>query len=291
VSSSGPSDSKDAQAVASADDPQQAGRLPTFVIVGAMKSGTTSIRAYLDAHPEAFSPPETHYFTRNYDKGIDWYRERFAEAAGARVVGDKTPNYMYSDAAVERMAAMIPDANLIVILRNPIDRAYSHYWHHRRVEIETRSFEEAIESELAGTIPEEGQAYLDYGRYLRHLERLYRFYPKEKVLVLLFEDLEARPAETFAETCRFLGIDDTVIPSIVGQRTNTFRTYRGRRLYKALFRRKMWRLVRLVNRFVVREASYPPMSPVIRARLHDVFAEDNLALARSLGRDLSIWDA
>jgi sulfotransferase family protein len=264
------------------------GRLPDFVIVGAMKAGTTSIRAYLDAHPAVFAPPETHFFSKHFEEGLDWYRAQFAGAGAATVVGDKTPNYMYSDEIVARMASAIPAAKLIAILRNPIDRAYSHYWHHRRVDKESRSFDEAIAAELDGS-QEHSFDYVEYGRYIHHIERLMRFYPREQLLVLLFEDLEARPAEVFAETCRFLGVDDGFLPSIVGERTNTYRVVRAKRLWDAARRRQMWWLVRLLKPILVRGAAYEPMSPATRAKLAEAFAEDNDRLAAWFGRDLSIW--
>src|SRR2546425_2110424 len=167
-----------------------------------MKAGTTSLRAYLDAHPQVFSPPETHFFTRNYERGLDWYREQFAGAGEAVLIGDKPPDYMHTKTAMERMAAALPEAKLMAILRDPIDRAYSHYWHMRRVGREGRPFEEAIEAELErnGVIFN----YVDHGRYLVQLERVCSLYPRSNLLVLLFDDLAARPVETFAEACRFL---------------------------------------------------------------------------------------
>jgi hypothetical protein len=266
------------------------GPLPTFVIVGAMKAGTTSIRAYLDAHPDVFAPPETHFFTERFDRGVDWYRSQFAGAGDAKAIGDKTPGYMYSDEAVERMAATLPDARLIAILRNPIDRAYSHYWHHRRVGKESRSFEEAIAQELSGDGGSTFE-YVRFGRYIKHLERLARFYPRERILVLLFEDLSSKPAEVYAEACRFLGIDGSVPPPIVGERTNTYRVYRARGLYETLNRLGLSRVIRLLRPIMVRRTSYEPMSANARATLRAAFADDNRALAAWLGRDLSAWDA
>src|SRR5688572_14326389 len=115
-------------------DPQAAGaRLPDFLIVGAMRSGTTSLHKYLQAHPDVFvaSGKEVHFFDRRYGRGLDWYRSRFAGVTTERVVGEATPAYMYDENAIARIAHDLPDARLIVVLRNPVDRAYSHYWRNR----------------------------------------------------------------------------------------------------------------------------------------------------------------
>jgi hypothetical protein len=106
-----------------------AGRLPTFCIIGAMKAGTTSLAAWLDEHPDVHIAPqkETLFFNTPYNfwLGVDWYREQFAAAGDAHAVGDATP-LMQNPLAVRHMADLLPDAKLVAILRNPVDRAYSH---------------------------------------------------------------------------------------------------------------------------------------------------------------------
>ena len=281
------------------------GRLPNYVIVGAQKSGTSSLCRYLDAHSEAFCGGELRYFTTNHDRGLEWYRTQFADAGDAVAVGEKTPDYMYTPLAVERMAATLPDAKLIAILRNPVDRAYSHYWHRRRERTESRSFEEVVAiglaarpsgrgADLSTTDLKPGLEYVRRSQYLPHLEGLREFYPRSSLLVLLFEDLQSRPAQTFAEACRFLGILDTETPAVVGRKVNQYRGYRSWRLVNQMYRRRLWRFLpggsaKLAFRLLRRRAEYPPMSPETRARLSAGLAEDNAALAGWLGRDLSVW--
>jgi hypothetical protein len=107
------------------------GRLPNFLIVGAMKSGTTSLARYLGAHPQAYVAPEKeiNFFERGYvwNRGVDWYASRFEGAGDALAVGEASPSYMYWPTAIERMASVVPDARLIALLRDPVERAYSHY--------------------------------------------------------------------------------------------------------------------------------------------------------------------
>src|ERR671919_2133494 len=107
-------------------------RLPTFLVIGAMKSGTTALINSLGKHPDVFAlPSEIHFFDRFHDRGLDWYRERFAKARGQGAVGESTPEYMYLPHARERIVRDLPGVQLIAILRNPVERAYSHYWHNR----------------------------------------------------------------------------------------------------------------------------------------------------------------
>jgi sulfotransferase family protein len=193
------------------------GRLPDFVIIGAMKAATSSLAAYLDAHTEARCSRETHFFCCNYDNGIDWYRDHFTDAGAARLIGEKTPHYLHSPEAINRMAALLPGAKLIALLRDPVDRALSHYWHERRRQREPLPFRDALEAEPERLARGDmNLGYLQRGRYLPQLEHVVTRYPRDALLVILFEDLRDRPAETFAGVCRFLGIDDGVLPPVVG---------------------------------------------------------------------------
>jgi hypothetical protein len=275
-------------------------RLPSFVIIGAMKSGTTSLAAYLNAHPDAFCAIEPHFFDAAFDRGIDWYREQFRDAGGVAAVGEKSPSYMYLPGVMERITGTLPDAKLVAILRHPVDRAYSHYWHQRRAGKEKLPFARALAAEpdrlaaqTKGTSP---FAYVDRGMYLSQLERVAALTSSENVLVLLFEDLRSEPEKTFATLCTFLGIDPSVVPPLVGERTNTFRTYRPRWLWVAMHRYRLWRrlprpVAERMGRVMTRESVYEPMDPAVRAQLLERFAEPNAALAAWLGRDLSVWSS
>jgi sulfotransferase family protein len=273
------------------------GRLPDFLIVGAMKSGTSTLRAYLDAHPEVFCAREQHFFNLHFDRGADWYRQRFAAAGAKRLLGEKCPEYLHNPVAAERMGGLLPDARLIVLLRDPVERAYSHYWHERRTGRETLSFAQALAAEPERRSAKETRyAYVERGRYLSQLQRIDELYPRERVLVLLFEDLRDDPAGTFAAVCRFLGVDDTFSPSALGEVRNPYRTYRPRWLFKLLTNQQRWkrlppRFASWIGRRMTRRASYQPMDESIRGELQARFKEDNRALASWLGRDLAAWSS
>jgi hypothetical protein len=273
---------------------REVGRLPDWVVVGAMKSGTTSVAFWLDAHPEAWLVPnkEVNFFDRDatYAQGVDWYRERFADAPPGVAVGEATPSYLFVPEAPARMAALLPGARLIACLRDPVDRAYSHYWHNRHRGHETRSFADAVAAEMADprwTTP----GYLMRGRYLPQLERLVEHYDRSAVLVVLTDDLEGDPTGTFAAVCRHVGIDDTVPPPAGGEPANRYREHRAERLYRAMFTHRLWRwlprpLRPRVAAALTRPGAYPPLPEQQRLALREWFADHDAGLAAWLGREL-----
>lgn len=271
------------------------GRLPDFVIVGAQRSGTTSLYRYLDGHPGVFmaATKELHYFDRHHEQGCDWYQQQFAGAGHDQVAGEATPRYMSDRSAMDRLAATLPGARLVAILRNPVERAYSHYWMERARGREHLSFEDAIAAEAARDDPEILPAYLGQGRYLGQVRRITERFPREHLLVLLFDDLRRDPTGTIAGLCRFLGVDDHVTPPIVGRTVNSFVAFRSLRL------RRLTKLVPpslpLVAAALGRlnakpSGAYPPLGSETRARLVELLSADNEALGDWLGRDLQMWN-
>jgi hypothetical protein len=271
------------------------GALPNFFLAGTMRSGTTSLTRYLDAHPEVFvaAQKEIHYFDLNYSQGIAWYRQHFSTVNDERAVGDATPSYMYMEEAVIRMAETVPGARVIALLRNPVDRAYSHYWLRRAVGAEKSDFVEAINEEprrIALKDPRRECPYLDMSRYVHQLRRLCRHFPREAVHVVIFEELKSTPAAVYSDVCRFLGVDDAFVPANLGRVVNASISFRSRRLrqMRHIMPRPLWRVVGKLN---TRRVSYPPLDPVLRVELTERFAKDNAALASWLGRDLSLWES
>jgi len=272
------------------------GTLPSFLIIGAMRSGTSSLAYYLRDHPQVFMArnKELHYFTDRFDRGIDWYRHQFAGGAGYATVGEATPTYMYDPIAVERMAAVLPDAKLVAVLRNPVDRAYSHYWHQVEKGRETVSFAEAVAAEADRIAGRSGWdrrawAYVDKGRYREQLKCVCALYPRDALHVILFEDLRDHPDAAFASVCEFLGVDADHAPPTLGRVVNPHIRVRSewvRRTTRTLPKR----LRDLVGRVNAPPTEYPPMDPETRAMLTRRFKPENDALAAWLERDLSVWD-
>lgn len=267
-----------------------------------MKAGSTSLARYLMNHPRVFMArgKEVHYFDRHFDRGVDWYAGHFKEAPPNLALGEATPNYLYWKEAVRRMATIVPRAKLIAILRNPVDRAYSHYWHERARGRETLDFEQAIEAEsdrLASPAEDVRMrfSYLDQGRYLDQLLYVTRHFPPGALLPILFEDLRQDPAGVFRAVCRFLDVDAAVLPDNVGKRYNEFIAFRSlviRNLSRRLSSqpRGLRLLGRALGRLNARRGPYPAMARRLRATLVRHYAEANRALASWLGRDLSAWE-
>ena len=263
--------------------------LPNFVVIGAMRSGSTSLYKYLQAHPEVYMPrKEIHFFDRKWDRGLSWYHTRFEGHSGQPAVGEATPTYLAEPAALDRMASTIPDARLLAVLRDPVDRAYSHYWMEHARARDPRTFEEAIADELAGR-PGTSD-YLARGRYIGQLEDVCVRFPRAQLRVVLFDDLRDHPHDTYADVCRFLGIDDRFVPPRLGERVNRYVEFRSMRL--RMIRRQLpstLRIGRIVGRLNARDGPYPPMASGTRAELRRHFAPEIAALGDWLGRDLAIW--
>lgn len=270
--------------------------LPNFLIVGAMRSGTTFLSHHLASHPDVFFAPrkEIHFFDFNFEKGIEWYKKQFSGAKGQKVVGEGTQTYMYISEVPARIAAVLPDVKLILILRNPVDRAYSHYWHNRTRSVETLDFREAILNEpgrLGGNPIERARfSYVDRGRYVYQLRRLCDHFPRQALHVILFEDMKKNPLETFKSVSGFLEIDTGFVPSNIDEPVNRAVTFRSLKVRQRTL--SMPPLVRnAVGRFNTVDLEYEPMDEAVRAELLKTFSEDNESLQSWLGRDLSLWKA
>lgn len=211
----------------SAPDPSPGMRpvtTPDFVIIGTQRGGTTSLHAYLRSHPHIQTPTkkEIHFLTDRFDRGKDWYIGQFpAVVSVGTLVGEATPYALFHPRAPQRLFDVAPDARIIVLLRNPVDRAYSHYLHERARGHEALSFEDAIaaeperllgleaglaSSEILTSDTHKRASYLARGRYARQLERWFAVFPREHMLILPSEDLYADPAATTHRVTDFLGL-------------------------------------------------------------------------------------
>jgi Sulfotransferase domain len=242
--------------------------LPDFLILGAQKAGTTALYAYLSWHPQITGPSfkEVSFFDRHYAHGERWYRAHMPVRRDG-IVGEASPSYLFHPLAPERVARMLPGARLIALLRNPVDRAFSHYQHEVALGREPLSFEgalaredERMQGELERMLAEPtyfshawwNYTYVARGRYAEQLERWFAAFPREQLLVLLTDDLAADTAGTYARTLEFLGAEQRELDS-----------------YPRIF-----------------ERDYGEMDPATRRDLKQRFVEPNRQLAELLGREL-----
>ena len=255
-------------------DKPEIGALPDFVIIGAMRCGTSRFYNLLIQHPniKRAATKEVHYFdrTERLEKGIEWYRSCFPSLNGedgrGSITGEATPNYLYEPLVPERMAQVVPYARLIVLLRNPADRAYSHYHQSVRRGMERRSFEAAVEEERAqlldsgngpsGTTTKPGVGYtpnlLAKGLYVDQLQRWSEFYDEEQMLVLKSEDYFRDTTRVLERVQDFLGLPYRKL-ELSPRRTSD---------------------------------GYEPMDPATRQRLEAYFEPYNQRLYEYLGVDL-----
>jgi hypothetical protein len=201
--------------------------LPSALIIGAQKSGTTSLFNYLVQHPDVLPPlsKEIHYFDLQYDRGVGWYRGRFPYRyqlrRGGALTLDASPYYLVHPLVPQRAARLLPQVKLIALLRNPVDRARSHYQHEVRGGRESLSFAEALEREPERLAGEEERlqsdphyysynhhrySYLRRGLYLEQLRRWVEYFPRSQLLVLQSEWLFRDPAAAMAAVHDFLGL-------------------------------------------------------------------------------------
>lgn len=272
--------------------------LPNFLIIGAAKSGTTSLYHYLRQHPDIFMSriKEPNYYT-DEDNLLDIpairsraaYEALFAGAKGRRAIGEATVRYLNAIAGIDRIHADLPGVRLIVLLRQPADRAYSSYLARLAIGGETQGPEEVLQP---GSYP------FETSRYYPRLRRYYDRFPRQQIKVILFEDLAANPQNVLREIFRFLDVDPDFVAD-TSIRHNTSVAPRSRFLNRLFgsgmrFVRPMvpqWLLSRglavKLRRPILRKPE--PMSPELRRRLTDLYREDILATGELIGRDLSHW--
>ena len=273
--------------------------LPDFVIAGASKTGSTWLVRCFDEHPEVFAPLITpEYFSTNFDKGRDWYESLYAEPGDAKVLVDKSTSYIVDPEAPARMHACVPDAQIIFMLRDPIERANSHY----NMWLRGGRADENIDEVL---VP--GHELVEEGLYFKQISRFLEYYPADQVAILLYDDLKA-DAHAFARRVfELIGVDADFVPEMIDKRFHQTKTRpKFQKPYVAAVKTVRWinkrsRLIEgLIDRLRRRHAfdfihklnrgkAFPKMSDQTRQRLSEYYREDIDRLAAHLGRDLSHW--
>ena len=206
---------------------------PSFLIVGAMKAGTTSLYRYLAQHPLMLPPvrKEIKYFDQKFEKGLGWYLSHFPHkykipkpnnGRGDYFTGEASPSYLFVPGAADRIKSALPNVNVIALLRNPAERAYSHFMHNVRMGREDLSFREALEQEgdrvrHDADMYRKNMAYVGYnlihysyrkrGLYYDQVIRLEQTFGKERVLILNSADLFTDAEKTLNSVTRFLGVE------------------------------------------------------------------------------------
>ena len=245
---------------------------PHFIIIGVQKGGTNSLYHYLCKHPQivAATQKEIHFFTLNYEQGLNWYQSQFPpDADGKQILtGEGSPYYLFHPLVPQRLYESFPNTRLIVLLRNPVDRAISHYYWEVKLGYEPLSLEEAIAQEperLQGEVEKicsdgtyfsfnhQHYSYLARGLYAEQLQRWMQFFPREQFLILKSEDLYCNSAKVVNQVFDFLEIPNYILP--------TYDKYN--------------------------ENDYPQTDSSIRQKLAAYFQPHNQKLTQLLGEDWS----
>lgn len=200
--------------------------LPQFLIIGAQKAGTSSLFSYLNQHPEvmAATRKEAGFFSKKYSKGSSWYRTRFPSKENIKsgyISGEATPEYFFHPHAAKRISHLLPDIRLILILRNPVERAISHYYHSVKIAYEKLALEDALnaedqrirkvsaemtENEKIYSLDWQNYSYKSRGIYSRQLGRYLDYFTREQILIIHSKELFESPNKVMKKVQNHLGI-------------------------------------------------------------------------------------
>ena len=273
--------------------------LPTFLGIGVARGGTTWLHSLLASHPDIYMPTqrkEIRFFDEYYDYGIDWYKSFFPPselAANYRAIGEFSPQYYRCEECPGRILTSLPNAKLIVSLRHPVDRAYSHYGFY----VQRRNFAGSFDDFLT-----DQPQVLEQGYYHKYLKRYLEFFERERILVMVFEWTVTDVLDTKKSLAEFLNVDmDKFPPSAGGGKVNASKVPKARLFYsvaaKMARQLRRWRLDGLVDsvkhlgieRGLHLGKPLPPLHEEKKEKLSQLYQDDINLLETTLNIDLSCW--
>ena len=289
-------------------------RFPDFLVIGAAKSGTTTLYHYLQRHPQIYmsSVKETAFFAfeEEYEKGLEFYTSFFADTSKDQICGEASTDYtkypLYPKTA-SRIASILPDVKLIYIMRNPVDRAYAYYlhqWIRNDPKTTNKSFEECLAS---------SEEYINGSNYMMQINNYLQFFSESSFLFILMEDLLKKPTETLTRILEFLEVDSQINITNgeiikandrnylfdIQLRTkllSPFQNLPGYGLLKAILpedsRRALYRMFIQNSPYgtkIKKSYQFPPLTDETRIKLIEKFAPLNRELGEFINRDLSHW--
>lgn len=263
-----------------------------FLIIGAAKSATTWLQNSLVQSSEIFMPgPELHFFSRAYERGLEWYESQFDAAGDAVLWGEKSNSYLTEPAAAQRIRDAAPDVRLIVQLRDPVARAYSDYCMLYRRGSVTKEIGRYLDPDTAA-----GERFINDGCYAHHLRRFLDLFPRERLLVLFYEDIRSAPETQLDHVARhigFQGAPDAALADRVKDKNAAIVPLPLRRALRPvrplLDPVRGSTLVRALRGAVARPVRYPPMPGELAAKLRAYYAPDVAALQEIAGRRPTGW--
>lgn len=294
--------------------------LPNFICPGAARSATTTLYYLLIQHPQIYLPQikETRFFALDYDKGLSWYESRYySKTSNEIAVGDISPVYMVHEKCPERIFSSLgPAVKFIFMLRDPIKRAISHYLLLKRMQIEDLPLVEAFQSDARQAKSfqffghEYALQYLKESSYLQHIKRYLRYFPKENMKFIIFEEFIRNIEDSLLDITHFLGIDDKfrfTLDLYQNQNSAAKHAVLNRLFYRNPLSKKLrtfiqmntsWKtqviLKKLKNTLLLTHNTQgePMIIPDenLNAKLHDFFRQEIIQLSDLIQKDLSIWN-
>lgn len=273
--------------------------LPTFLIIGSSRSGTTSLYHQLREHPDIYIPDhkELNFFSNHWHKGIDWYSEQFSDCSEVSMIGEASTTYTWPSPhdIPARIHQTIPKVKLIYIIRNPIDRAFSHYQYNKYRGNESRTFIKALK---------EVPLYLSASDYLMWIKKYLVYFHETNFHLMFLEDLYNNPSVTIKDCYSFLGVDNNFVPKSINIKTNKSINLENPmyfRIMKYIYRNIRKPVDKLLSEqtkaklrdsfhLILSTGEKPDMSNQEREFLLDIFTEQINYLEIFLGKDLDIWN-
>lgn len=278
--------------------------LPTFLVLGAQKSGTTSLNDLLSQHTDICMslPKETHFFNVHLDKGLDYYRQTFFRNwRGEKAVGETTPPYLFLPYIPQRISETLPEVRMVVTLRNPVERAFSHWWMNTLFGLETLNFRDAIQHSLRLSFEDLMKAqkcerfYLQVGYYAEQLKRYQKFFPPKRFYIILSDRLMQDTEATLNEIYSFIGVVRAPLPRDTIRRHETLGLF-ANWLQKYLRRLSLDKLISPQMGYIARQflksiGDRPPtLDDEMRTRLTEHYRPYNKVLEELLKIDLRSWE-
>ena len=272
--------------------------LPNFLIIGSQKAGTRSLYRILKEHPQIFmaDKKEINFFIKDDEsaRGPKAYAKHFADCATQLARGEASPGYLCHPEAAARIHSLLPNIKLILTIRKPIARAISQYWDNRCHLNESQTFAQVVNNYFDDKEHPTQSDYFSCGVYMRYIRNYLEYFPREKLLILPFEEMLASPATFYKGIFTFLGVDADFQSEDFDEDFNQTTVWKNP-FYQMLIRRPRYqeKIPAKLRRFFYwggkTPFSAPPIDKASRKKLEDFYSPSNDELREFLGMDLEAW--
>jgi hypothetical protein len=271
--------------------------------IGPQKNATSWVYCCLREHPDICCPAidAIHYFNMYFHRGRDWYASHFQAPHAHNLLFDPSYSYFRSPSVPERIFRENPNARIVCCLRNPVERAFSHYWHEKKKRRFNYRFEEVLENyDLYAN-------WIEPGFYAQQIQNFLRWFPRERLLCQIFDHLDANPKGFLDQLLRFIGADQAFAPSVLNSKINVARpatsglslfikTFIRRNLQKLNLLDTTYRFMAMLRAHRLAPVSGPHIEKLsdvprlVRDELHSIYSAENRNLEDLLGIQLGRWD-